>query len=151
MGVPSTVRRTLGRAGRLIPLVSALLLAALASATGSNAAFAESGDLTLLNHDRELVERREDSQRPVQPPLRLRYMRGARSKNRRRPAKDLPEIEVVGVGASPASDAEAQELLEQGLRILARLAVRAYLRREASLPIADPGAQHFDNPAEGRE
>ncbi len=151
MGVPSTVRRTLGRARHLIPLVSALLLAALVAATASNAAFAQSGDLTLLNHDRELVERREDSQRPVQPPLRLRYMRGARSKNRRRPAKDLPEIEVVGVGASPASDAEARELLEQGLRILARLAVRAYLRREASLPIADPGAQHFDNPAEGRE
>ena len=60
-------------------------------------------------------------------------------------------MEIVGVGASPVSDAEAQELLEQGLRILARLAVRAYLRREASLPTADPREQHLDNPAEGRE
>ena len=58
-------------------------------------------------------------------------------------------MEIVGVGASPASDAEAQELLEQGLRILARLAVRAYLRREASLPAADPREQRVDNPAEG--
>ena len=151
MGVPSTVRRTLGKARRLIPLASALLLATLAAIPSSSIVLAQSSDLTLVNHDRDFVERKQDSQRPVQPPLRLRYMRGARSKNRRRPAKDLPEIEVVGVGASPASDAEARELLEQGLRILARLAVRAYLRREASLPIADPGAQHFDNPAEGRE
>ena len=60
-------------------------------------------------------------------------------------------MEIVGVGASPASDAEAQELLDQGLRILARLAVRAYLRREASLPTADLGEQRLDNPAEGRE
>ena len=43
---------------------------------------------------------------------------------------------------------EQQELLEQGLRILARLAVRAYLRREASLPTTDPGEQQIDNPAE---
>ena len=40
---------------------------------------------------------------------------------------------------------EQQELLEQGLRILARLAVRAYLRRETSLPTADPGEQHLDS------
>ena len=60
-------------------------------------------------------------------------------------------MEIVGVGASPASDAEARELTEQGLRILARLAVRAYLRRETSLSAVDPGEQHFDNPAEGRE
>jgi len=111
----------------------------------------DDGGLTRVNHDRELVEPKQDSQRPVQPPLRLRYMKGARSKNRRRPARDISDMEVVGVAASPASDAEAQELTEQGLRILARLAVRAYLRREASLPTADPGAQHFDNPAEGRE
>ena len=39
-------------------------------------------------------------------------------------------MEIVGIGANPMPDAEARELLEQGLRILARLAVRAYLRRK---------------------
>ena len=57
-------------------------------------------------------------------------------------------MEIVGFGANPMPDAEARELLEQGLRILARLAVRAYLRREASLPTTDPGEQHIDTPAE---
>ena len=37
-------------------------------------------------------------------------------------------------------------MLDQGLRILARLAVRAYLRQEASLPTADPGERPPDNP-----
>ena len=62
-----------------------------------------------------------------------------RQKKRRRPARGDPEISVVWADAGTASEAEAQELLEQGLRILARLAVRAYLRREASPPTADHG------------
>ncbi len=52
----------------LIPLAFALLLAALAAATASNAALAQSGDLTLLNHDRDFVERKKDGRfiaRPV--------------------------------------------------------------------------------------
>ena len=48
---------------------------------------------------------------------------------------------MIGVDASPVPDAEAQELLEQGLRILARLAVRAYPRQEASLPATDSAAR----------
>jgi len=147
VGVPSTVRRTLGRARHLVPLVSALLLAALAVTTASLITQAQDGGgLSLVNHDREFVERREDSQRPVQPPLRLRDMRGTRRKSRRRrPAGDVPGTSVVEV------DAAARALTEQGLRILARLAVRAYLRREASLAPANPGEQHFDNPAESPE
>ncbi len=76
-------------------------------------------------------------------------MRDARRPNRRRePSGDAPETAGAGVGTGPARDAEARERLEQGLRILARLAVRAYLRREASLPAADPGEQGPDYPAE---
>ena len=67
-------------------------------------------------------------------------MRDAKRQNRRRkPARDVTEICVVWADAGSTSDAEARELLDQGLRILARLAVRAYLRREASLPASDPG------------
>ena len=55
---------------------------------------------------------------------------------------------VVEVDASPASDGEARELLDQGLRILARFAVRAYLLREASLPATNVGEQCLDNPSE---
>lgn len=62
-----------------------------------------------------------------------------RQSSRRRPARDDLEISVVWADASTASEAESQELLEQGLRILARLAVRAYLRRQASLPATEPG------------
>ena len=78
-------------------------------------------------------------------------MRDARRPNRRRRpanAKNVPETGGAGVDASPALDAEDRERLEQGLRILARLAVRAYLRREASLPATDPGEQCPDNPPE---
>ena len=65
MGVPSTVRRTLGRARRLIPLASALLLAAMVAATVALTAQAQDGDgLTLVNHDRDFVERERDSQAP---------------------------------------------------------------------------------------
>lgn len=74
-------------------------------------------------------------------------MRDARRQNsRRRPAKDVPEISVVWADAGTVSDDEARELLEHGLRILARLAVRAYLRRNASLPAAEPGERSPDNP-----
>ena len=77
-------------------------------------------------------------------------MRDARRPNRRRrPSRHAPETADAGVDACPALDAEARERLEQGLRILARLAVRAYLRREASLLAADPGEQGLDNPPEG--
>ena len=75
-------------------------------------------------------------------------MREARRQHsRRRPSGYAPETVGAGVDAGPALDAEARERLEQGLRILARLAVRAYLRREASLPTIDLGEQHPDNPA----
>lgn len=69
-----------------------------------------------------------------------------RQNRRRRPARDVTEISVVWAEAGTVSETEARELLEQGLRILARLAVRAYLRREASLPIADPKEGSPDNP-----
>ena len=67
-----------------------------------------------------------------------------RQKERRGPAKDVTEISVVWADA--ASKDEARELLDQGLRILARLAVRAYLRQEMSLPASDPGERSLDNP-----
>ena len=74
-------------------------------------------------------------------------MRDAKRRNRRRrPARDAPEISIVGTDANPAPDAEERELLEQGLRILARLAVRAYLRGEVPLPITDLGERCLDNP-----
>ncbi len=138
---------------RLLPLAFALLLAALAAIPASSIALAQDGGgLAHVNHDRELVERREGSQRPAQPPLRLRDMRGVRRENRRRRlAQDVPEAGVVEVDVRPEVGAEARELTEQGLRILARLAVRAYLRRKASLPTAASGEQHSDNPAEDRE
>ena len=65
MRVPSTVRRTFGRAGgkarRLLPLVAALLLAALLAIPASNVALAQAppgAELTLVNADREFVERK---------------------------------------------------------------------------------------------
>ena len=75
-------------------------------------------------------------------------MRDVKRKNRRqrRLAGDVHETRVRQVGARPESDAEARELLEHGLRILARLAVRAYFRREASLPATNPGERSPDNP-----
>lgn len=70
MGAQSTVRRTLGRAGRLIPLAAALLLAALVSITPINPALAQSppsGDITLVNADRDFVERKGDGQFVARP------------------------------------------------------------------------------------
>ena len=52
-------RVTTGRAGRLLPLTMALLLAALTAATASNAALAQDGGLSLVNHDRDFVERKK--------------------------------------------------------------------------------------------
>ena len=94
-----------------------------------------------------------EPQRPAQPPLRtVQAMRDTTRRNRRRrPTGDVPETRVEGTDARPEPDAEARELLEHGLRILARLAVRAYLRREASLPAADLAEQRPANPAEGRD
>ena len=66
MGVPSTVRRTLGRAGgragRLLPLAAALLLAALLAIPASNVALAlaqapPGNEIVLVNADREFVAR----------------------------------------------------------------------------------------------
>ncbi len=74
-------------------------------------------------------------------------MRDAKRQNRRPgPARNATEISVVWADAGTVSDDEARELLEHGLRILARLAVDAHLRREASLPAAEPGKQSPDHP-----
>ena len=73
-------------------------------------------------------------------------MRDAKRQNRRRSsARDDPEISVVWADAGSVSDDEARELIDQGLRILARLIVRAYLRREASLPATNPGGRSPGN------
>ena len=76
-------------------------------------------------------------------------MRDAKRKNRRRrSARDVPEAEVVGADARPGPDAEALDLLKHGLRVLARLAVRAYFRHEASLSATDLAERCPDNPTE---
>ncbi len=70
MGVPSTVRRTLGRARRLIPLAAALLLAALVSIPSSGTALAQappSDEIVLVNADREFVERKGGGQFVARP------------------------------------------------------------------------------------
>ncbi|MDE2861602.1 MAG: hypothetical protein OXL35_09030 [Chloroflexota bacterium] len=70
MGAQSTVRRTPGRAGRLIPLAAALLLAALVSITPGSVALAQtppSGDITLVNADRDFIERKGDGQFVARP------------------------------------------------------------------------------------
>ena len=70
MGTQSTVRRTLGRARRLIPLAAALLLAALVAIPGSNVALAQAppgDDLTLVNADRDFVERKKKGEFVARP------------------------------------------------------------------------------------
>ena len=70
MGAQSTVRRTIGRAGRLIPLAAALLLAALVSIPASNVALAQAppgDDLTLVNADRDFVERKKKGEFVARP------------------------------------------------------------------------------------
>ena len=70
MGAQTTLRRTLKRARRLIPLAAALLLAALVSIPASNTALAQapSGDgIVLVNWDREFVERKKGGEFVARP------------------------------------------------------------------------------------
>ena len=84
MALPSTVRRTVGRAGgktrRLLPLAAALLLAAIVALPASGVALAQSppiggGDVTpvsstgqaLVNRDRQLVERKKEGDFVARP------------------------------------------------------------------------------------
>ncbi len=69
MGAQSIIRRSFGRAGRLMPLAAALLLAALAIPV-SNIALAQSppaGEIVLVNADRELVERKKGGEFVARP------------------------------------------------------------------------------------
>ena len=69
MGAQSTVRRSLGRAGRLMPLAAALLLAALLAIPASNIALAQSppDEIVLVNADREFVERKDGGELVARP------------------------------------------------------------------------------------
>ena len=74
MGAQSTVRRTLGRAGgkarRVIPLVAALLLAALVAIPASNVALAQTppgNEIVLVNADRDFVERKKGGEFVARP------------------------------------------------------------------------------------
>ena len=70
MGAQTTVRRTLGRAGRLLPLVAALLLAALATIPASNVVLAQSppgSEIVLVNADRDFVERKKKGEFVARP------------------------------------------------------------------------------------
>ena len=69
MGAQSTVRRTLGRARRLIPLAAALLLAALVAVPASNVALAQAppDQIVLVNADRDFVERKKKGEFVARP------------------------------------------------------------------------------------
>ena len=70
MGAQTTVRRTIGRARGLIPLAAALLMAALVSIPSSGVALAQTpptGEITLVNADRDFVERKGDGQFVARP------------------------------------------------------------------------------------
>ena len=74
MGAQSTVRRSFSRAGgkarRLLPLATALLLAALAAIPASNIAQAQAppgNEITLVNADRDLVERKKKGEFVARP------------------------------------------------------------------------------------
>ena len=69
MGAQSTVRRTLGRAKRLIPLAAALLLAALVAVPASNVALAQAppDQIVLVNADRDFVERKKKGEFVARP------------------------------------------------------------------------------------
>jgi len=70
MAVPPTIRRTLGRSRRLIPLAVALFLAALVAVPTSNLALAQSppsNEVTLVNEDREFVERKKGGEFVARP------------------------------------------------------------------------------------
>ena len=89
-----------------------LLLAVLAAATMDNVVLDRSDGLTPVNA-RQGVRRAQEA-----PPV----------------ACSRPQqIIEVWADAGSTSEAETRELLE-GLRILARIAERAYLRQEVSLP-----------------
>ena len=70
MAVEPTIRRSVSKARRLIPLAAALLLAALVSIPASNLALAQTppgNDLTLINTDREFVERKRGGEFVARP------------------------------------------------------------------------------------
>ena len=69
MGAQTTVRRTLGRARRLIPLAAALLLAALVAIPASSPVLAQGtgNEIALVNADRDFVERKGDGQFVARP------------------------------------------------------------------------------------
>ena len=70
MGAQSIARRTIGRAGRLIPLAAALLLAALAAIPAGDTALAQappSDGMVLVNADREFVERKKGGEFVARP------------------------------------------------------------------------------------
>ena len=70
MGAQSTVRRTLTGARRLMPLASALLLAALVAIPSSGVANAQelpSNGITLVNAEREFVERKKGGEFVARP------------------------------------------------------------------------------------
>ena len=70
MAVRPIIRQSLGRARRLMPLATALLLAALVSIPMGNLALAQSppsGDVTLVNADREFVERKKKGEFVARP------------------------------------------------------------------------------------
>ena len=69
MGTQSTVRRTLGRARRLIPLAAALILAALVAIPASNVALAQAppDQIVLVNADRDFVERKKKGEFVARP------------------------------------------------------------------------------------
>ena len=70
MGAQSTVRRTPGRAGRLLSLAAALLLAALSAIPADNIALAQAptGDgIALVNADRDFVERKRGGEFVARP------------------------------------------------------------------------------------
>ena len=103
MGAQSTVRRFFSRAGgkarRLIPLAAALLLAALVAIPASNSALAQtppSGELTLVNADREFVERKKGGEFGRPPRLRpgdsKPLLRRARRRHRRLDFRHVPRV-----------------------------------------------------------
>ena len=70
MGAQSTVRRILGRAKRLIPLATALLLAALVAIPSSGVALAQEpwdDAIVLVNEDRQVVERKKGGEFVARP------------------------------------------------------------------------------------
>ena len=68
MQLQSAIRITTGRARRFIPLTAALLLAALTAATASNAILAQGeSTFTLVNQDRDFVERKKDGRFIARP------------------------------------------------------------------------------------